>query len=179
MPTPKRHGGGFIPAVKASLSFGRRSTTDQFSSGQDSYTCPQNESTLESTLPLTHDSNTTKRHGGGFNPSAINTKMPSMSATAQQQAQINPPAGVEITTVSLPQANSSRVKHGGGYLSKSHDNDVGAPAVSTPNHVSAQVYGNINQTAANNGHTPNEGVGGVERPNRRRHGGGYVPRGSA
>ncbi|KAL4757893.1 uncharacterized protein BDW70DRAFT_170920 [Aspergillus foveolatus] len=180
MSTPKRHGGGFIPAVKASLSFTRRSTVDQSSSGQESYSRSQNESTHESSLPSPHNSNTTKRHGGGFVPSSTRTRMPSLGATTQQQPQINAPASVETATVSFPQINSSSVKHGGGYVPKNllQENGARAPAASTSNHVSAQMQGEISQTAVDNGHTSNGGAGtlaaSVERPNRRRHGGGCL-----
>ncbi|KAL4816714.1 hypothetical protein BDW67DRAFT_184540 [Aspergillus spinulosporus] len=185
MSTPKRHGSGFISAVKASLSFARRSTIDQPSSGQDSHSCRQNESTPESALPSSHDSNTTKRHGGGFMPSTASTNMPSLGATTQEQPQISAPAGIEMTTVSIAQANRSSVKHGGGYVPKNYlqGNGASMPAASTSNHVLAPMEGKISQTAANNELTSTGGakpqIGGVERPTRRRHGGGYVPRGSA
>ncbi|CBF81982.1 predicted protein [Aspergillus nidulans FGSC A4] len=178
MSTPKRHGGGFIPAVKASLSFTRRSTVDQSSSGQDRYSRPQSESTPVSNLPSSHNSNTTKRHGGGFVPSTTNTRVSSLGATTQQQPQINAPASVETAAVSSPQTNSSSVKHGGGYVPKSllQENGARAPAASTSSHVPAQMEGDISQTAVNNGHTSNGEAGalagGVERPDRRRHGGG-------
>ncbi|KAL4737203.1 hypothetical protein BDV11DRAFT_172178 [Aspergillus similis] len=186
MSTPKRHGGGFIPTAKTSFSFAGRSTIDESSTGNGNYLCPQNESTHGSTLPSSHDSKTTKPHGGGFNPSTTNnTKMPSLSTTAQQQPQISPSAGVEMTTVPLPQAKSSSVKHGGGYVPKNHlqDNGGRVPAVSTSNYVPAQMHGEISQNTADNGHTSNrvEGAldGDAERSSRRRHGGGYVPRGPA
>ncbi|KAL3433941.1 hypothetical protein BDV09DRAFT_196303 [Aspergillus tetrazonus] len=110
--------------------------------------------------------------------------MSSLGATTQQQPQINAPASVETAAVSFPQTNSSSVKHGGGYVPKNliQDNGARAPAASTSSYVLAQIEGEISYTAVDNGHTSNRGAGalagGVERPNRRRHGGGYVPQSS-
>ncbi|KAL6238419.1 hypothetical protein BDW75DRAFT_201733, partial [Aspergillus navahoensis] len=52
MPSPKKNGGAFIPALKTPFTFLRRSTTDHCSTGQNDSSPPQHEPTRDSTLRL-------------------------------------------------------------------------------------------------------------------------------